>query len=146
MAKKNKFLAEFRVNRKNTNSVKWDNLKEQYGDDQLLPLWVADMDFKSPKAVTDALVARVQHGVFGYSTIPDSYYDAFFEWQQTHYGIEMHKEWMRFGTGVVNSLYQLVDLMTEPGDNVLVQTPVYYPFYSAIEDNQRRVIRTPLKH
>lgn len=146
MVKKNKFLADFRVNRKNTNSVKWDSLKEQYGDDKLLPLWVADMDFKAPKAVTDTLIARVQHGVFGYSTIPDSYYDAFFDWQRSRYGIELHKEWMRFGTGVVNSLYQLVDLMTEPGDSVLVQTPVYYPFYSAIEDNNRRIVRTPLKH
>lgn len=132
------------VDRKHTDSLKWDDLQERYGDSELLPMWVADMEFKTPQAVQDALVERIQHGVYGYSITPDSYYDAFFKWQEKRHQIHLEKDWIRFDNGVVNSLYAMVNWLTKPGDNVAVLQPVYYPFMSAIEDNQRKVVSVDL--
>lgn len=148
MVELSKHLQEFvntnLVARKNTDALKWDDLQERYGDADLLPMWVADMEFKTPQAVQDALVKRVQHGVFGYSLTPDAYYKAFFDWQQKRHQVTLQKDWLRFDQGVVNSLYAMVNWLTKPGDEVAVLQPVYYPFMSAIEDNKRKVVSVDL--
>ncbi|AVK63609.1 aminotransferase [Lactobacillus sp. CBA3606] len=138
------FIAQYATNRLNTNSLKWDALAERYGDKDLIAMWVADMEFKVPTAVTDALTARVAHGIYGYSYTPDSYYEAFFNWEQDRHGLTLQKDWLRFGTGVVNSLYALVNTYTQPGDGVLILTPVYYPFFNAIQDNHRQLVTSEL--
>lgn len=139
-----KFVEMYSVERRNTNCLKWDALDERFGDPNLIAMWVADMEFKAPKAVTEALVKRAEHGVFGYSVTPDSYYEAYFNWQQKRHGIHLEKEWIRFSTGVVQELYNLVNIFTEEEDAVIIITPVYYPFHNAIKDTNRKLVRSEL--
>lgn len=139
-----KFVEMYRVERRNTNCLKWDALEERFGDPNLIAMWVADMEFKAPKAVTEALVKRAEHGVFGYSVTPDSYYEAYFNWQQKRHGVQLEKEWIRFSTGVVQELYNLVNIFTEEEDAVIIITPVYYPFHNAIKDTNRKLVRSEL--
>lgn len=138
------FCERYGADRLGTNCVKWDALGEQFGDPDLIALWVADMEFRAPEQVAQALKARIEHGVFGYSLVPDSYYRAFIGWEKDRHGYEVKKEWIRFATGVVNGLYWLVNIFTAAGDAVVVQTPVYYPFHHAVMDNGRRLIRSEL--
>ncbi|MCD2257191.1 pyridoxal phosphate-dependent aminotransferase [Lactobacillus sp. CC-MHH1034] len=138
------FVAEHVVDRHNTNSVKWDLLQDKYGDANLLAMWVADMEFKAPQAVQDALVARAQAGTFGYSFTPQSYYDAFINWQKRRHEVTLQQDWIRFDTGVVNSLYRVVNWLTEPNEKVAVLQPVYYPFTEAIEHQGRKVVSVDL--
>ena len=102
-------------------------------------------EFKAPQAVLDALTARVKEGTFGYSIRPQSYYEAFINWQKERHGITVEPEWMRFGVGVVKSLYAMVNWLTEPGDPVLIMQPVYYPFMNAINDLGRKVVSVDLQ-
>lgn len=134
------FIKSHLVDRHHTNTLKWDALQERFGNPDLLPLWVADMEFKTAQPVRDALIARVQEGVFGYSFIPDSYKEAFINWQQDRHGITVKPEWLRFDNGVVNSLYAMVNWLTKPGDPVLIFQPVYYPFANAVTDTHRELI------
>ncbi|MFT8338292.1 MalY/PatB family protein [Schleiferilactobacillus harbinensis] len=134
------FIKTHLVDRHHTNTLKWDALDDRFGNPDLLPLWVADMEFKTAQPVRDALVKRVEEGVFGYSYIPDSYKAAFIDWQRDRHGITVKPEWLRFDTGVVNSLYGLVNWLTEPGDPVLIFQPVYYPFANAVTDTHRKLI------
>lgn len=138
------FIKQYATNRANTNSLKWDALDQRYGNPDLIAMWVADMEFKVPEAVTQAITERVAHGIYGYSYTPDSYYQAFFNWEQTRHGLTLQKDWLRFGSGVVNSLYALVNTFTKPGDGVLILTPVYYPFFNAIQDNHRQLVTSKL--
>lgn len=138
------FCEEYFVDRKGTNSLKWDLLKERYGDADLTGMWVADMEFKVPKEVQKAMEERVQHGVFGYSFAPDSYYEAFFNWQKQHLNISLEKEWIRFSTGVVNAFYWIVDIFTEENDSILILPPVYYPFHNAVKDTNRNLVLSEL--
>lgn len=137
---KEEFVRRYATNRQNTNSVKWDGLQSSFGESDLLPMWVADMEFKTPEAVRGALHQRIDEGVFGYSLTPDTYYDAYFKWQNRRYGIELHKDWVRFNTNVVQSLSNLVQLLTNPEDAVMVLQPVYYPFMDVIEKNKRKLV------
>ncbi|WCR27147.1 pyridoxal phosphate-dependent aminotransferase [Paenibacillus thiaminolyticus] len=139
-----KFVDMYSVERRNTRCLKWDALEERFGDPNLVAMWVADMEFKAPKAVSEALVERAEHGVFGYSVTPDSYYEAYFNWQQKRHGIHLEKEWIRFSTGVVQELYNLVNIFTEEEDAVIIITPVYYPFHNAIRDTNRKLVRSEL--
>lgn len=132
------FIKKYSKDRRQTHSLKWDALEERFGDKQLLPLWVADMEFSVPETVKEALVERAGHGIFGYSQVPDDYFSAFSEWQKRQHGIELQEEWLRFSKGVVESLYHLLQIYTEEGDAVLIQPPVYYPFFNAINDTERR--------
>lgn len=138
------FIKQYATNRANTNSLKWDALNQRYGNPDLIAMWVADMEFQVPQAVTQALQARVAHGIYGYSYTPDSYYDALIDWEQRRHGLHLEKDWIRFGTGVVNSLYALINTYTQPGDGVLILTPVYYPFFNAIRDNHRQLVTSAL--
>lgn len=137
------FVREYAVARKGTNSIKWDILGGAYGDPDLLPLWVADMDFRTCPAILDAMRRRISHGAFGYSVVPDSFYEAFAAWER-QYGYEPGKEVIRLSAGVVPMLYRLVRCFTDPGDRVLILTPVYYPFRKAIEENGRIAVQCDL--
>jgi cystathionine beta-lyase len=132
------FCKTYGVERRGTGCVKWDSLGERFGDDDLIPMWIADMDFKTVPEVIEALRSRIEHGAFGYGKVPDSYYEAFFAWQK-RYGMLLEREQLRFSGNVVNSLYTLIHTFTQPGEAVAVCTPVYYPFSDAITDSGRKI-------
>ena len=133
------------VDRKNTDSVKWDGgLKNMYGDDQLLAMWVADMDFQSPEEVISSLQDYVTKGVYAYYSVPDDYYQSFINWEKKEHGLDVEKDWIRFSPGVVSGFSWGVNIMTEPGDAVIVLTPVYYPFFNAVNNNGRKLIKSEL--
>ncbi|MDR7315527.1 MalY/PatB family protein [Brevibacillus nitrificans] len=134
------------INRLNTASVKWDEVDRIFGDKDLLPLWVADMDFQVPAPVTDALRERVEHGIFGYTERPESYYEAVIGWMERRHEWSVQKEWICHCPGVVPALSYLVQVFTEPGDKVIIQPPVYHPFTSVVTDNGREVVHNPLKY
>ncbi|MBP1042946.1 pyridoxal phosphate-dependent aminotransferase [Vagococcus sp. BWB3-3] len=138
------FVNEYAVDRLKTNSLKWDALDVRYGDPDLIAMWVADMEFKVPKEVQAALNDRVNHGVFGYSYTPDSYYQALINWQQKRHHATIQKDWVRFSTGIVTALYWFVNIFTKENDAVMIQTPVYYPFHNAVKDNNRQLVTSEL--
>lgn len=138
------FCSAYFVERRGTNTLKWDALLEIFGDADLTPLWVADMEFKAPTAVVDAIKTRVEHGAFGYGTTPDSYFEAFLKWQKEKHGVIIEKEWVRFFTGVVGALYALVNSLTDPLDSIIICPPVYYPFYDAILNTGRTLVTCEL--
>lgn len=128
------------VDRRNTNSNKWDGLKDMYGTADLQAMWVADMDFQAPQCVRDALSAYLEQGVFGYYKVPQSYFEAFMQWEKDVHGYSVQREWIRVTPGVVPAINWFLQSMTEPGDEVLVLTPVYYPFMDAVKNNERRLV------
>lgn len=133
------------INRLQTNSIKWDEVENLFGDKEMLPMWVADMDFKSPKPVIDALIKRAEHGIYGYTTRPDAYYDATVGWMKRRHNWTIEKDWITFCPGVVPALHIIVQNFTNPGDKILIQPPVYYPFMSVIEKNGREIAYNPLQ-
>ena len=128
------------IDRKNNHSVKYKELTKKFGVDDVIPLWIADMDFKTAQPVIDALEKKVQHGIFGYVYRPDEYFESFINWQKKRFGWEPKKELLSFSIGIVPSLGALVQLFSEKGDKILIQTPVYSEFYDINEDNERIVI------
>ncbi|TLQ20030.1 pyridoxal phosphate-dependent aminotransferase [Lactiplantibacillus plantarum] len=140
------FIKKYATTRQHTDSLKWDALQARYGNPDLLAMWVADMEFKVPEQVTQALQERVAHGIYGYSITPDRSYQAFIDWEQARHGLTLKHDWIRFGSGVVNSLYALVNILTQPGDGVLILTPVYYPFFNAVRDNHRQLVTSELRN
>lgn len=132
------------VDRKNSNCNKWDGQTTMFGEEGLLAMWVADMDFQVPQCVKEALISYVESGVYGYYKIPDAYYQAFINWEKEQHGYEVKKEWIRFSPGVVAGFHWLVQIFTKPKDAVLVNTPVYYPFYKAVKNNDRKLICSDL--
>ena len=119
------------VNRRGTDCEKWDGGEAE----GLLPMWVADMDFRTAPCVTDALRKRVEHGVFGYEHVPEAYYEAAINWFSRRYGWTMRREWMIYTSGVVPAVSAVIKAMTSPGDKVMVQSPVYNCFFSSIRNN-----------
>lgn len=129
------------INRRHTNSYKWDS--GEIADD-VIPLWVADMDFKTAPVVIEALKKRVEHGVFGYVSVPDEYYNAVIEWFNRRHGWEIKKEWILYTSGVVPAISAIIKGLANPGDNVLVMTPVYNCFFSSIRNNGCGIVECPL--
>src|SRR5690606_3940508 len=127
------------VDRKGTDSIKWDAAAAD-----VLPMWIADMDFKTAPAIQAALQKRVAHGVFGYTLTPDRFFDAIIGWWQKRHGYALQKEWIRPVTGVIPALSAIVRALTAPGDKVLVQPPVYNHFYVAIAHTDRQVVENEL--
>lgn len=119
------------VNRRGTNSVKWDEAREE----GVIPMWVADMDFKAAPCILDALKKRVDHGVFGYTMVPDSYYESIISWFERRHQWHIERDWIIYTSGVVPAISAIIKALTEPGDKVLVQTPVYNCFFSSIRNN-----------
>lgn len=134
------------VDRRNTNCNKWDGQSGMFGEEGLHAMWVADMDFQAPQCVLKALHDYVNIGVFGYYKIPDAYYQAFINWEEKRHGYKVKKEWIRFSPGVVAGFHWLVQMLTDPGDAIIVQTPVYYPFLNAVNNNHRTLICSDLKN
>ncbi|MFX1425388.1 MAG: MalY/PatB family protein [Promethearchaeota archaeon] len=139
MNKKNWSFDEV-INRFETQSAKWETF-----DKDVLPLWVADMDFKSPEPVINAIIDRAKHGIFGYSDYHSDYYDAVLGWFKRRYKWELDKEWLSFTPGVIPAINVSLRAFTNPGDKIIVQNPVYYPFYGAIENSGRKILFNPLK-
>lgn len=132
------------IDRTCTDCQKWDNVPTIFGVPDALPMWVADMDFAAPPAVVKALHQRVEHGVFGYTFPSDSYREAICDWMEKRHSWSIQQEWIQFCPGVVPALSLIVDAFTEPGDQVVIQTPVYPPFYSVVQDHGRKLVHNPL--
>ena len=126
------------IDRRNTNSLKWNVAEHE------LPMWVADMDFATAPEIRAALQVRMDHGVFGYSDIPDAWYDAYMGWWKTRYHFEIQKDWLIFSAGVVASISSIVRKLTTPAEKVLVQSPCYNIFYNSILNNGRVPVENPL--
>ncbi|MGB9793982.1 MAG: MalY/PatB family protein [Caldisericum exile] len=133
------------VNRIGTASYKWDGVKFIFQDSDVLPMWVADMDFKIAKPITDAIRKRAEHEIYGYTVVPDSLVEATIDRLKRKYNWDVKPEWLVFTPGVVPALYTAVKTFASPGDSVLVQEPVYYPFFHAIRDNGAHVVSSDLK-
>ena len=134
------------IDRKNTDSMKWSAsyLEKHFGSADCIPLWVADMDFRTAQPVVDAVAARAQHGIFGYALADDEFYEAVIGWQKRRNNWNVKKEWILFSPGVVPALWHIVKSFCSSGDKVIVQSPVYYPFYKVIEDNGCYVVNNRL--
>lgn len=128
------------VPRRGSNSYKWDSA----GSEDVLPMWVADMDFRTAPAVVEALRKRVEHGIFGYVKVPAAYYDAIGDWFKRRHSWRVEKDWILFTTGVVPALSAIIKALTHPGDKVLVQTPVYNCFFSSIRNDECEMVANPL--
>ena len=132
------------VDRSKNRSAKYDERKKKFGREDVIPLWVADMDFKTAQPVIDAVKARAEEGIWGYTSRPDSYFEAVCSWQKRRNGWEIDRSMLSFSVGVVPSLSSMVFVFTEPGDKVLIQTPVYSEFYDVTESWGREVIENPM--
>lgn len=128
------------IDRRATNSYKWDSAPEG-----ALPMWVADMDFRTAPAIIDALQKRVAHGIFGYTRVPDAYYDAVTSWFSRRHGWDIDREWIIYTSGVVPAVSAVIKALTVPGDKVIVQTPVYNCFFSSIRNNGCEIVSNPLR-
>lgn len=132
------------IERKNTRSLKYDFAKRRGMPEDLLPLWVADMDFKTSSYVQEALAEEVEHGIFGYSEVQEEYFEVVRTWMKEHYDWEVSERWLVKTPGIVLALAMAVQAFTEPGDSVLIQLPVYYPFSEVILDNGRKLVSSTL--
>lgn len=128
------------IDRSQSHSLKWDVKAKE------LPMWVADMDFQTAPEVITAIKKRAAHGIFGYTTIPDAWYDAYIDWWKSRHQFVIKKEWLMFCTGVVPAISSAVRKLTTPNENVLIQTPVYNIFFNSILNNGRRVLESPLQY
>ncbi|MGN0513269.1 MAG: MalY/PatB family protein [Lachnospiraceae bacterium] len=132
------------VERRNTDCLKYDFAVRRGRPENVLPLWVADMDFKTSSLILDAIINRVEHGIFGYSEVGESYFNAVAGWLLKHHGMDIKSNWLVKTPGVVFALAMAVKAYTDEGDAVLIQQPVYYPFKEVIEDNKRVVVSSDL--
>lgn len=132
------------ISRKNTRSVKWDMAGKVFQSEDVLPMWVADMDFQAPKEVNEALIKRAEHGIYGYTVIDDDVKNAVVNWLSDRHQWTIQPEWLTFSPGVVSSLHMAIEAFTEPGDKILIQTPVYTPFYTVIKAHGREMVKNPL--
>ncbi len=137
-----KYDFDTQISRRGTDSYKWDSAKSE----DVLPMWVADMDFRTAPAIVDALERRVKHGIFGYTRVPDSYYKAVTDWFARRHGWTIDREWIIYTSGVVPAISAVIKALTVPGDKVVVQTPVYNCFFSSIRNNGCEIVTSPLLH
>lgn len=136
-------LVEY-VDRADTNCDKWNNFRGKYEKTGLIGLWVADMDFKCPKEVIEALRKYIDFGVLGYSTPEDGYYNAFINWEKEEHKVDVKREWIRFSSGVVPAINWFLNSYTEEGDSIMINPPVYYPFADSIKNNNRKIVESKL--
>lgn len=132
------------INRKGTDCLKYDFAEKRGMPEDVLPLWVADMDFKTSSYVEDAVIERTKHGIFGYSEVKEAYFNAVAGWLKRHHNWDVKPDWLIKTPGVVFALAMAVRAFTDIGDSVLIQQPVYYPFSEVIEDNKRVVVSNDL--
>jgi cystathionine beta-lyase len=132
------------VSRENTFSVKYDLRGKVFGRSDVIPLWVADMDFRTPDFILEAIKRRLEQAILGYTFIPDSFFQSIIDWNLRRHGWHVQKEWICFAPGVVPALNLLVMALTGPGDKIVVQPPVYFPFFAAVKNHGRILINNPL--
>lgn len=132
------------IDRRNTNSLKYDFAEKNGMPKNILPLWVADMDFRVSSYIQDALIRQAEHGIYGYSESGEAYFEAVSAWMKNHHDWNVEQEWLVKTPGIVFALATAVRAYTEEGDGVLIQQPVYYPFSGVISDNKRRVVNSAL--
>jgi cystathionine beta-lyase len=134
------------IPREGTGSIKYDLRSKIFRNEEVIPLWVADMDFRTPDFILAAIQKRLEHEILGYSLIPPAFYQAIVNWNERRHQWTIHPEWISFSPGVVPALNLLVMAFTEPGDKIIVQPPVYFPFFTAIENHGRILVRNPLRY
>lgn len=134
------------IDRNNTGSVKWGLLHDVFGSSDLHPMWVADMDFPPPAEVTNAIRNRLNHEIFGYTFVPPSVGKAIQAWVKKRHSWDIRQAWISYSSGVVPSISTAVQAFTSVGDKVMLQSPVYTPFFSMVEKNERVVVNSPLKN
>ena len=132
------------IERKGSHCMKWDDLDEWFSSTEILPMWVADMDFKCPDEVIEALKTRVEHGVLGYPGSIGTYYEAVINWFDKKQGWHIERDWICTTEGVVTAINMLIQALSKEGDKVLIQTPVYPPFYKAVDNNNRVLVENKL--
>lgn len=133
------------TDRHGTGALKLDVLQERYGRSDLLPLWVADMDFETPHFITDALKKRLEHSLFGYTVIPKDFWPTVIEWIHDHHQWDVKREWMAFIPGIVKGIGMVINVFVKDDEKVIIQPPVYHPFRLTPQGNGREVIYNPLK-
>ncbi|WP_456272975.1 MalY/PatB family protein [Bacillus sp. AK031] len=129
------------IERHNTHSVKWS-----FSDEEIIPMCIADMDFKVSPAITEAMKEKAKHGIYGYTTFSERYFQSIMSWWEKRHGLQVKKEWISFSPGIIPGINILLGLLTEAGDSVIVQDPVYYPFYSTIENHGCQVLKNTLTY
>ncbi|PEK98324.1 MalY/PatB family protein [Bacillus sp. AFS017336] len=131
-------------NRRKTNSTKWDSVEKVFGNTEVLPLWVADMDFACAPGIVEAITKRAQHPIYGYGHIPEDFFASAMKWANKRYNTSIKREWLTTVPGVVPALNLAIDAFTKPGDEIIIQPPVYFPFFSTIKNNGRNIIENCL--
>lgn len=134
-----------RIDRTQTNSIKYDGRKMFFGNADLLPLWVADMDFRTPDFIVDAVKKRAEHEIFGYTFRAESYNQSIVNWLKRRHNWEIKPDWISFSPGVVAGLTLAIEAFSKPGDGVIVQPPVYFPFFDSVKGTGREMIENPLR-
>ncbi|WP_421382258.1 MalY/PatB family protein [Bacillus salacetis] len=129
------------IERHNTHSVKWS-----FSDEEIIPMCIADMDFQVSEAITEAMKEKAKHGIYGYTTFSERYFRAIQMWWKRRHDLEVDREWISFSPGIIPGMNILLGILTEPGDAVIVQDPVYYPFYSTIENHGCTVLKNTLTY
>ncbi|MEZ5147085.1 MAG: PatB family C-S lyase [Bacteroidales bacterium] len=133
------------IDRTGTSCVKWDIREMFFKKQDVLPMWVADMDFKTPDFIVDAVKQRAEHPVYGYTIRPESYYTSLINWIDKKHRWKIDKDWVIFSPGIVPAVNMAVMAYTKPGDKIIVQPPVYFPFFGAVKDNGRQLVNNQLK-
>ena len=133
------------VDRRGSGDLKHGVLQERYGRSDLLPLWVADMDFETPPFITEALRQRLDHSLFGYTVVPEELWDVIIQWTLEHHGWQVQREWLTYIPGIVKGIGMAINVFSEEGDKVIIQPPVYHPFRLTPQGNGRKVVYNPLR-
>lgn len=133
------------IDRRNTGAIKYDFRNKLFGTEDVIPMWVADMEFPVPDFITRALRDRVDHPIYGYTQRTDTFYEAVRSWISRRHQWNIDKDWITFTPGVVPALNIAVQVYTQPQDKIIIQPPVYFPFFSAIKNHNRQILRNPLK-
>ncbi len=133
------------INRKNNYSAKWSEMDINFGNNDLLPMWVADMDFMSPDFIMDTLKSRLDQGIFGYTTRPSSYIESISNWLDNRFNFKIKKDWLLYSPGVVTTISLAIQSFTNENDKIMIQQPVYSPFSSVVTNNNRELVVSPLK-
>ena len=133
------------IERRGSGAIKYDGLKQWYGDSELLPMWVADMDFATPDFIIDALKQRLDHPIFGYTIEPERYRPSIVEWLYNRHGWKIEGGWISFIPGIVKGIGMAISALLQPGDKIIIQPPVYHPFRMVAEHNGCEVVENPLK-
>ena len=132
------------IDRTNTNAVKLERCQALFGTENVLPLWVADMDFRTPDFILEAIHKRLEHPILGYTMSPRNFFELFIEWVRAHHNWQPERKSVGFVPGIVPALALAVQCYTEPGDEIIVQPPVYYPFFNVVKNNNRSLIYNQL--